>query len=107
MANVKTGDMAKVVAPHANAGLVVEVLAPMTETDRIMLLDHSSDFRDGMVVWRCKIFGGGMALRPTEGRKEYVYPGFESLLWDAYLRRIEPGAPDETIDKTVENEVAA
>lgn len=90
MTNVKPGDMAKVVPPHQNVGMIVEVLEPMTEADRVMLLDYSSDYRNGLVIWRCKIFSGGLSLDLTTRSKGYVYPGFVSLIWDAHLRRIEP-----------------
>lgn len=105
MSNVKQGDMAKVVAPHANAGLVVEVLLPASESDMNMLVGHG--YSPHIIVWICKIFGGGVALDPYENKRRYVYPGYESLIWDRHLRRIKPGEPDETIEELTELEVTA
>lgn len=100
--NVKPGDMARVVRPHKNVGLIVEVLEPANEADHEMLLDYSSDYDGSQVIWQCKIFGGGMSLDVIKNERTYALPGFVSLIWDQHLRRIEPPAQPETVTRTEE-----
>jgi hypothetical protein len=107
MSNVKPGDMAKIVAPHKQVGMVVEVLRPIEEGEKRMLLEGSCDYTLNHIVWGCKIFGGGRSLDVKGGGYYYALPGEDCLIWDGYLRRIEPGEPDEAIDEKTDLEVTA
>lgn len=91
--NVKPGDLAKIVAPHFRAGVLVSVDSSCTAADRDTLVATESSWAECGQIWMCRLLTGSRGVNVDIG-SAYLLPGDDVWVDDKYLRRIDPKADD-------------
>lgn len=85
MSNVKTGDMAYLIAPHQGANTFVEVLQHATAYNIT-----AAGWPSHTIAWECKISAGLRGVHPASRKPMYFLPGDVVVLQDKYLRPVPP-----------------